>query len=198
MRQKLFTILIGAAALAACEEAAREPENAAANAPQSAAAAENESAGSANSAAPAERPQLRLAANGLAVTGAQPGRIDFGMARADAVARVRAVLGAPTGSEDNDECPAGPMQFTSFGDLTLNFQDGRLAGWSYDAPGNPPLRSDSGIGIGTARSGLRGAEFGESTLGMEFGIGEMGGLMSDDSPSATVTNLWAGVVCQFT
>lgn len=143
----------------------------------------------ANATAPAAAPVPVLGSRGLG-----PGLV-FGTARAEAVAAATAAFGAPSGSEHNEECGEGPMDFVSFGGLQLGFQEGRLAGWSMSGA-QPPLRTARGIGIGSLRSDLGSVAVDEqSSLGPEFEIEGVGGIL--DESGARVEALWAGLPCQF-
>lgn len=125
--------------------------------------------------------------------------MSFGMARADAVKMLSAALGSPIEQADNQDCGAGSLGYAAFRDgLSLYFQDGKFAGWDLDGRENGKFTTGNGIGIGTTRKQLEAAgkvEVGETTIGQEFMLGEMSGLLSSDAPDAKVTNLWAGVTC---
>lgn len=149
--------------------------------------------------------ELRLIPGGLAsgAPGLHTNRLfEFGQPKAVILAAVAAIRGPATGSDGNGECGAGPMDFTRFGTLTLNFQNGRFVGWSLDGPpAVPPIEEEMGLGIGTARADLDGdrepARIETSTLGVEFDAGGIHGLLSSSAPDSTVTHLWAGTNCQF-
>jgi hypothetical protein len=179
-------------AAGACRSEDKGSQNdAAAAAPAANAAAESPSnaAAPANVATPAATRRHVLTGRGL-----EPGLI-FGITREQAVAAATSAFGAPTRSEHNDECGEGPMDFVSFDGLQLGFQEGRLAGWSL-SEAQPPLRTAGGLGIGSPRSALRGAEVDEeSSLGPEFAIDGVGGIL--DQSGARVEALWAGLPCQF-
>jgi hypothetical protein len=178
----LTTVLL----LAACGRAeAPAEQNTAAPA---AASATNSTA----TAAPAEAPAaatLTLVGDGLA-----PG-LKFGMAQADAVAAATKAFGKPAGKpEHNGDCGEGPMDFVGFDDFQLGFQEGKLAGWTLNGK-TPALKTAGGITIGTPRSALGKIEIDEqSTLGPEFSIDEVGGILGKDGK---VEALWAGLPCQF-
>jgi hypothetical protein len=178
--------------LSACGSEEKAPANKAAAAePAANAVAEpaSNAAAPANVAAPAAAAGYVLAGRGL-----EPG-LAFGMARDEAVAAATAAFGAPTRTEHNDECGEGRMDFVSFGGLQLGFQEGRLAGWSLSGA-QPALRTARGVGIGSSRSALGGAEIDEeSSLGPEFEIDGVGGIL--DQSGARVEALWAGLPCQF-
>jgi hypothetical protein len=150
--------------------------------------------------------ELRLIAGGLAsgTPGLHTNRIfEFGMPKAEIVAAVAAICGPPTVGNANYECGAGPMEFTLFGPLTLNFMNGRLVGWSLMAPrAAQPIEEEYRLGIGTARAHLGGddgepARVEETVLGTEFDAGGIHGLLGSDAPDGVVTYLWAGTDRQF-
>lgn len=99
----------------------------------------------------------------------------------------------------NNECGAGPMKFTSFGSLTLNFQDGEFVGWLVDERGKQS--TIDGVGIGTTRAEAERSRIIEiidgSTLGTEFSSGAINGFLADESADAPITGLYAGTNCFF-
>ncbi len=113
-----------------------------------------------------------------------------------------AVTASPERSE-NGECPAGPMAFTDYGDLSLHFINDRFVGWSVSDASK--LTTVDGIGLGTTRAKIADSrtisEQEDSTLGTELVIGEGDGaivaLMSGPGDNARVTHLWAGTSCVF-
>ena len=160
-------------------------ESAAANATAPAAV---ENAAAVNESEPAA-PSHSLAANGLG------GDLRFGLPKARAVELATAAFGSPTGRERIDDCPAGPMEFVSFNDLELVFEDGRFTGWSIDGP-RPALRTAQGIGVGDPRSALGSIEVAEDDgMGQGFDLGDFGGYL--DESGARVASLAAGSICQF-
>jgi len=194
--------LLLAAALAGCGSAATAENEA-----NVATAAANEAAAPAagNAAAGETAPGLQamLSGNGIAAgtPGLHPSQFyQFGRPRAEVLAAVTALRGRPTGSGSNEECGEGPIDFVDFGNLRLNFQQGRFVGWDA-SPGDPPLRDEWGLRIGSPRADLveadEPARIENSTLGVEFEMNGMGGLLSSDAPDATVTDLWAGLICAF-
>lgn len=194
MRNALYCLASCATLLSGCGREAREPANDTANvaAPAQPVAPAADGANSANAAAPAPAPAPR--AYTLAGNGIEPG-LRFGMPQAQAVAAAQAAFGAPTGRERNDECGEGPMEFVSFRDLQLGFQEGRLAGWALSGR-DPALRTGGGLAVGAPRSALGDAEIDrESTLGPEFNVADVGGIL--DESGARIEALWAGLTCQF-
>ena len=197
------------------------------NAPLLIALFENNQAGNNSSAAnnvatprpptrprPSTRPRRRRKAGsssgspGAALTAGQPGlhpssAYAFGMPRAAIVAAVAAIRGPATDEGANEECGAGPMQFTNFGPLVLNFQEGRWVGWSLAGPpASPPLKTDWDLGIGSPRADLDDgdraqAQISQTSLGTEFSVGDIFGVLSGSGANATVTHMWAGLACNF-
>ena len=209
-RNRILWIGAALALLGGCQrnsgnEAAPANNGAAVNA-----VAANSAAGAANAVAPEAPPrtglELRLAGGGLTAgqPGLHPSQVhEFGMPRAAAVAAIAAIRGAPTGEDANQECGAGPMQFTRFGNLTLNFQNGRWVGWDLSGPpASPPLRTEWDLGIGSARADLDDGDrdqavVSQTSLGTEFSVGDIHGLLSGPAANATVTHMWAGTDCAF-
>jgi hypothetical protein len=138
--------------------------------------------------APAPAKSYVLSGNGLL-----PG-LTFGTAQSDAIAAATAAFGKASPLEHNDECGEGPMDFVSFGDLQLGFQEGKLAGWSMDGS-KPALRTAGGLAVGAPRSALGNVALVDSSLGQEFYLGAVGGILSEDGE--TIAALWAGYPCQF-
>jgi hypothetical protein len=148
--------------------------------------------------------EIMLERRGLAVgmRGLHPGQFyEFGRPQAEVVAMATAVRGRPTGSGRNEECGEGPIDYVDFGNLRINFQQGRFVGWDA-SPGGPPVRNEWGLGIGSPRADLEGEtdpplRVQRSTLGIEFESDGYGGLLSSNRPDATVTDIWAGLICAF-
>ena len=130
----------------------------------------------------------------------------FGVARAQAETALANVAGKEDDRSTNDECGAGPMQFTRYDAMTLNFQDDKFVGWFLgNEPGAAAYSTASGIAVGTTR-----AKAGESvsiiavedsTLGEEFSIGTgdnvVGGMFAAPGDAAKIDALFAGVNCFF-
>lgn len=126
--------------------------------------------------------------------------LPFGTAQDMTLTAVSTLLGADTPSvTTNSECGAGPMQFAKYPNgLQLAFQDDKFAGWFLDEAG---LTTADGVGVGSTRTELGSARVVEmipdSTLGVEFSSGELGGFLTSDAPDATVESLYAGMTCFF-
>jgi len=131
----------------------------------------------------------------------------FGADRARTEDALATQLGEPDERSSNQECGAGPMDFTDYGDLGVNFQDDRFVGWFLrDGDRRSAMTTMSGIGIGTTRSEMAESVvfdiYEESTIGSEFNTGgdEPGGfsgLFESEAPEAPITDLWAGTNCIF-
>ncbi len=126
--------------------------------------------------------------------------LPFATPQATVVAAVTAITGGATPEEStNAECGAGPTQFVKYASgLQLAFQDQKFAGWFLDAPG---LTTVDGVGVGTTHAALAAARTvvltPDSTLGVEFSAGDIGGFLTADGAGGTVESLYAGLTCFF-
>jgi hypothetical protein len=150
-----------------------------------------------------DRPLLNLAPGALSLVDPNSGRsreLAFGLDRATVEDALALALDKPSERGSNRECGEGAMDFARMpGGLRVWFQDGKFAGWFIDDAG-AKLTTASGIGIGSTRKELTGAydaEISESSLGEEFAAGELSGLLSGKEPTAKVTAIWSGQVCNF-
>ncbi len=130
--------------------------------------------------------------------------VTFGESIDDATEAVSLVLGQSEPPQVNSECGAGPIEFTSWENgLSLHAMDGELVGWSLRSRNTTgtPLFTDKDIGIGRSRSDLESAystTVEESTLGTEFAAdNSLFGILSSDTPGATIEYMWAGTSCNF-
>jgi hypothetical protein len=130
----------------------------------------------------------------------------FGIPRAEAEAALARVAGEADDRSTNDECGAGPMDFTRYDAMTLNFQGDKFVGWFLgNEPGAGQYSTMSGIGIGTTRAkaaeSVSIVDIEDSTLGEEFSIGggeqAIGGMFAAPGASATIDALFAGANCFF-
>ena len=199
MTLRLSTLAL-AVALAACDSA--RPDNVAA------AVAGNEGAPLAAEAAPTgtTAPVGAVAVNlddeGLRLVDPATGSarpIAFGTPMATVIAALDASFGAaPVEQSVNAECGAGPILQARWanGFVALS-QEENFLGWDSREAG---LTTADGIGIGSTRAALevsREVEVEETTLGVEFTAGGLGGLFASSEPAAPITSLWAGLTCHF-
>lgn len=197
--------LLATVLLAACGS---EPSGGAARgaAPDSAGAASTAGQAAVDSparvpAAPDAAQAIVLAPDGLEVTaGGAPARLAFGGPEAGVLQAVGPVLGEPAEQGIQQECPAGPLYHRSYAaGLQLVFQDGAFVGWS--AREGSAFRTAPGIGPGSTLGALKAAypeaTVAENSLGMEFGAGDLFGLVSDSTASGRVEIMFAGINCIF-
>lgn len=155
-----------------------------------------------DASAPAE---LALTGDGLFLVEPDSGSttlLPFGTDMATVQATVSDLLGEPETVSANEECPGDPFISAVWTDgLALNADDTTFVGWSVRPDsGSETLTTLAGIGVGSSRESLESAyavTVFESTIGTEFAAGQLAGLLSDPSPTAEITNLWAGTVCIF-
>jgi hypothetical protein len=149
---------------------------------------------------------LALDSQGLRVVNASTGAtraIAFGTSEANVVSVLTNLRGKPRHRGVNRECGAGPLGFASWADgLSLQFNQGRFAGWKVDGrrQGANKLTTINGVGTGSTRTQLNKAytvKVSQSTLGTEFSAGSLGGLLSGSKPTDRVTSLWSGTTCFF-
>jgi hypothetical protein len=151
---------------------------------------------------------LALDADGLRFVTAEAGGtslLAFGAERGQVEQAVQRATGALPERFVGEECPAGPTQFTRFGELQLAFQDERWIGWALN--GEDEHTTIDGIGFGTTRREAEASRavtaIPESTLGDEFILesakrdSAIGGLFSGPGGDARIEYLWAGVACNF-
>lgn len=153
---------------------------------------------------------IALDGEGLRLDNAETGNtrlLAFGTDRVATETALAAQLGRYDGRSSNDECGAGPIDFSNFGDFTVNFQEGLFVGWFLrNGDRNATLTTMSGVGIGTKRSDMAKSVvfdiYDDSSIGTEFhtggdGPGGFSGLLESDAADARITDLWAGTNCIF-
>ena len=204
MRFSLSLTVLSLVALSACNRAPQSDGEAAAS--QTGAAMEGAPATteaiSTDKKAATESPALAVEAEGLRLFNPNTGAarpIAFGTPRAQVLAMLE--FRGPPGTGTNGECGAGPLQYANWPDgLGLFFQDDKFAGWNTDERGKSAIATASGIGPSSTRSELETAykaEFSQTTLGTEFAAGGLYGILDGSAKSAQITNMWAGVSCNF-
>ena len=204
MRIAVPVVGLLALALGACGQAQDAPQ-----APPSGEATQAASPSApAKAATPSAAAVVALDADGLRFVTADTGRtslLAFGAKRAMVEAAVARATGGKPQRSVSEECPAGPTQFTRFGELQLAFQEGLWIGWALG--GASPVTTMDGIGIGSTRAEVERTRnltmIPESTLDEEFVLGSaeqetaIGGVFATPGPEGRVAYLWAGVACNF-
>lgn len=174
-------------------------------APNTAAPAANASANAASSAAPSQT-QMRLALSPGGLEAMDPqGRVsplNFGGPVAQAIDGLTRMFGAPSGDNVNTDCGAGPTRIVQWSNgLRILGQNDQLQGWEIDRPGIAAL-GDLQVGMTRAQLDANQASYEQTSLGTEWTVGDgdvtVSGLLSDATPGATVTHMWAGLTCHMT
>ncbi len=195
------------AALFALNGCADSADAIAAEGEQAAQLPASDAATSSGEAPPFEVPRLTLTHDGLMLTperGNPPRSFAFGTPRAEVETLAERHVGAVTDRSRNEECGAGPIDFTEYGPLILNFQDDRFVGW-FAGDGTRVATAD-GVVPGATRAQLEStltvAMIPDTTLEGEFeyagrGGEAIGGFLDGSGQDARVTALYAGINCFF-
>jgi len=129
---------------------------------------------------------------------------NFGAGRAEVDALATRMFGEAADRSVNGECGAGPMEFTRYGPLTLNYQNGKLVGWL--AKEGPQVVTTDGIKPGSFLRDLKVTRsvrmIADSTLEGEFDYlaadgHPIGGFAKGKGRDAKIDSLYAGVNCFF-
>ena len=141
---------------------------------------------------------LALEGGGLRVFLASTGSsrpLPFGTPSTDVLAVLTTVLGSePAEKGENADCAAKYAAWDN--GLTVWFTNDRFSGWHVGRGSS--LTTADGLGLGTTRAQLEAAHnavFTASSLGEEFTVGELAGLLESAAPGARVQHLWSGHVC---
>lgn len=149
---------------------------------------------------------IALAGDGIRVISSSSGKtqpIPFGLDVETSTGIVANVLGEPSETTTNDECGAGPINFTEFPNgFTMNAIDDEFVGWDVrQGTDSENMETVDGIGLGKTlaelEAGYSDVEVIDSTLGVEFSTGSLFGLLSENSPEGIITAFWAGTTCNF-
>lgn len=148
----------------------------------------------ATAAPAAARPAVALEADGLRLADGR--RLAFGAPKEHVVKDLSAALGKPpTEQSENDECGGGYLDSAGWdGNFYTLFDEGKFAGW--DDRGR--FETESGLKVGSPRAqvaALTGVSIEESTLGIEFSAGGLGGVLASKAKDAKVASFWAGATC---
>lgn len=115
---------------------------------------------------------------------------------------VTAILGQPKETSENAECPAGKLTTITWPNgFAINASENKFVGWSVRSQTeSAKLATMAGISIGSTVKDLQAAynvQVFNSSLGIEFNVGQMSGLLSKNAPDGVITDLWAGTNCIF-
>lgn len=153
---------------------------------------------------PTATPDLAVEEDGLRLIDPSSGAarpLPFGMKQDQLLAILEGFRG-PSDGGTLDECDAGPVDYAAWADgLTLNFQEDRFVGWALDRRAEGAHATMSGIGPGSTRGELEAAyadvAVEETSLGIEFSAGGLGGILDGEGADAHIAAMWAGVTCLF-
>ncbi|MFZ9395470.1 MAG: hypothetical protein ACO25F_05335 [Erythrobacter sp.] len=145
------------------------------------------------------RPSVNLDATGITIPEQEGSRlveVPFGTARAQTEDALASALGSIKDRGANTECPAGPVSFTNYDGIVLNFQGDKFVGWLADGGDYVPAMARKEMA--ESSGGLTAVE--GSSLGAEYVLGKQGEatisfLFDGPGEAARVTRLWAGVTC---
>lgn len=192
-------VLCGALlALAACDSAAPPA------APVKATARATATATAAARAVVIRNAIVDAAGIGLGKNAGTAAHFPFGSARGAVEQAAERWLGAPGTHSRFDECGAGPMEFSRYGGLTLNFQDGKFTGWMLKE--DPRAVTSDGIGPGAFMRDLEVTRsvsmVPDSTLDGEFTYiaadgQQICGFAVGKGRDAKIASLYAGLTCFF-
>jgi hypothetical protein len=163
--------------------------------------ASSDSATEAESDPPTVGPIVALAVDGLTfVSDPATRNLPFGTDEATVTNALEAALGAPKGAETALECEDGSgRSFDSvrYDGLSVAFFESQLSGWSAE---NPEFTTIDGIGPGSRLSDVKAAfpdvtVNPDSSLGVEFSSGSLGGVLDGESDAAKVTTIFNGDLC---
>lgn len=155
------------------------------------------------SEAPSSGPLLAVDSEGLRLVNPDTGStrpISFGTVENNVIGVLTSLRGEPSDRGLNSDCGAGPLKFATWPDgLRLWFKQDRFIGWEIDGrkSGANKITTINGIGIGISRSKLGSATVSQTSLGTEFSMGNLFGLLSGNQSNAKVTLLWSGTTCLF-
>lgn len=205
-RMAVATMVLVAGTLTACGDDAAPTTTAAATTDATTTTQAATTSSDATTTVAPGNPTLVLAPDGLllATPGGSTTPLPFGSDQETVMTALVQVLGAPTeNGPGTAECPNGQDWVAVWPDTILvGFQGGTLLTWSLRP--DSTLTDMAGIGIGSGRGAVEASwsiTVQDTSLGVEFftandGSG-YGGVFSDSSPSAVVTNLWSGPSCIF-
>jgi hypothetical protein len=143
---------------------------------------------------PLVQPDMRIDAQGIRLTAeGKEEQLPFGMGE-DEVMKALSFRG-PAQRSTNEDCGEGPVQFAQWPDgFSLLFQNGRFGGWGLSGKGGAVHTVDA-LRIGSSLAQVRVAgkeEVAETSLGREFSVNGIHGVVEGEGEDARVTAMWSG------
>ena len=134
--------------------------------------------------------------------------IRFGLDQDSVISTVTTILGKPPNNGTNNDCGEGSLTFSTWKNgLKLWFSQGLFVGWALDYKlidnsdkNSNKLTTFSGIGIDSTLTQLKevyNINLVKTSLGNEFSVGGLSGILSGSSSNDRVTSLWSGKTCNF-
>ena len=126
---------------------------------------------------------------------------DFGASQNLVMAMAVNMRGRPSRVGRDDQCRLGAIDWAEFGNIRLNFQQGRLVGWrALPGPGRP-VTDEDGFGLGSVRGDITqydpdSTHVWRTPRGYRFESSGYHGMLGSGRADARVTDLWAGMVCE--
>ena len=148
---------------------------------------------------------LSLSTEGITIVNEETGstkRITFNSDLETTKNVITNIIGQPKETVENSECPAGKLMITTWPNgFTINAAENKFVGWNVrPETESAKLSTMAGIGIGSNVKDLKAAysvTIFNSSLGVEFNVGQMSGLLSSEASDGLVNDLWAGTNCIF-
>ena len=144
---------------------------------------------------PLVQPEMRVDARGIHLTeqSKQTRLLPFGAPQGEVLKALS--FRGPADQETNFDCGEGPVQFARWPDgFSLLFQNGRLGGWGLAGKGGAVHTTDA-LRIGSVLRQVRVAgreEIAETTLGREFSVNGIHGVLEGEGEDARVVAMWSG------
>jgi hypothetical protein len=142
--------------------------------------------------APAPKPAtLVLRGDGIDLGGV----IAFGTPSDELIRKLTAFFSQPPGNVASlSDCGEGALEMAGWDNgFTTYSQEGKFTGWA-----SVDQRTAEGIGFGSTRAELDAAyqpEVTESSLGWEFYVDGLSGILESDAPDAAISAFWSGMSC---
>jgi hypothetical protein len=142
--------------------------------------------------APAPAPaKLVLRGDGIDLGGV----IAFDTPADELIKKLTAFFSQPPSNVDTlNECGEGVLNMAGWDNgFTIYSQDGKFVGWA-----SVDQRTAEGIGFGSSRAALDAAyhpEVAESSLGWEFYVNGLSGILESNAPDAAISEFWSGMTC---